>query len=152
DRRRAELGPDVHIELRRAGDGELGRAIDQHYGQASSIEELVRALEQRTGPTTSSARDPQLVMRLVDALLADAASRGASDLHFEPEAGFLRIRHRIDGAPRHVRALHRAYWPEPAVRLKVLAGMDLAESRSPPDGRINVAIGRRHVRLPCVPQ
>nr|HQV09468.1 secretion system protein E [Thauera sp.] len=49
DRLRAELGPDVHIELRLAGEGELGRAIDQHYGQASSIEELVRALEQRNG-------------------------------------------------------------------------------------------------------
>jgi len=145
DRLRAELGPDVHIELRLAGEGELGRAIDQHYGQASSIEELVRALEQRNGGSAAPARDPQLVMRLVDALLADAASRGASDLHFEPEAGFLRIRHRIDGALRQVRALHRACWPELAVRLKVLAGMDIAESRSPQDGRISVAIGGRPV-------
>ncbi|HAF55306.1 MAG TPA: secretion system protein E [Thauera sp.] len=144
DRLRAELGPDMHIELRLAGDGELGRAIDQHYGQANSIEELVRALEQRNSGGTA-ARDPQLVVRLVDALLADAASRGASDLHFEPEAGFLRIRHRIDGALRQVRALHRGCWPELAVRLKVLAGMDIAESRTPQDGRISVAIGGRPV-------
>ena len=145
DRLRTELGPEVHIELRPAGDGELGRAIDQHYGQASSIEELVRALEQRNAGTASPARDPQLVMRLVDALLADAVSRGASDLHFEPEAGFLRIRHRIDGALRQARALHRACWPELAVRLKVLAGLDIAESRSPQDGRISLTIGGRPV-------
>ena len=145
DRLRAELGPDVHIEPRLAGEGELGRAIEQHYGQASSIEDLVRALEQRGGTAGASPRDPQLVVRLVDALLADAVSRGASDLHFEPEAGFLRIRHRIDGALRQVRALHRACWAELAVRLKVLAGMDIAESRSPQDGRISLAVGGRAV-------
>ena len=145
DRLRAELGPQIHIELRLTGDGELGRAIDQHYGQVSSMEELVRELEQHKGNAGGSPRDPQLVMRLVDALLADAVSRGASDLHFEPEAGFLRIRHRIDGALCQVRALHRTCWPELAVRLKVLAGMDIAESRSPQDGRISLTIGGRPV-------
>jgi general secretion pathway protein E/type IV pilus assembly protein PilB len=145
DRLRAELGPEVHIELRLTGDGELGRAIDRHYGQVSSIEELVRGLEQHKGNAGTSPRDPQLVMRLVDTLLADAVSRGASDLHFEPEAGFLRIRHRIDGALCQVRALHRTCWPELAVRLKVLAGMDIAESRSPQDGRISLTIGGRPV-------
>ena len=145
DRLRAELGPEVHIELRLTGDGELGRAIDRHYGQVSSIEELVRGLEQHKSNAGTSPRDPQLVMRLVDTLLADAVSRGASDLHFEPEAGFLRIRHRIDGALCQVRALHRTCWPELAVRLKVLAGMDIAESRSPQDGRISLTIGGRPV-------
>ena len=142
DRLRSELGPDVHIELRLAGDGELGRAIDQHYGEASSIEALVRALEQRG---SADARDAQLVVRLVDALLADAAARGASDLHFEPEAGFLRIRHRIDGTLRQVRAIHKSCWPELAVRLKVMAGMDIAESRSPQDGRISLTVGGRPI-------
>ncbi len=145
DRLRAELGPEVHIELRLAGDSELGRAIDQHYGQASSIEALVHALEQRNGGSGNAARDPQLVVRLVDALLAEAAARGASDLHFEPEAGFLRIRHRIDGALRQVRALARACWPELVVRLKVLAGLDIAESRCPQDGRISLAVGGRPI-------
>jgi general secretion pathway protein E/type IV pilus assembly protein PilB len=145
DRLRAELGPEVRIELRLTGDGELGRAIDRHYGQVSSIEELVRGLEQHKGNAGTSPRDPQLVMRLVDTLLADAVSRGASDLHLEPEAGFLRIRHRIDGALCQVRALHRTCWPELAVRLKVLAGMDIAESRSPQDGRISLTIGGRPV-------
>ncbi|WP_345793025.1 GspE/PulE family protein [Thauera sp. JM12B12] len=145
DRLRAELGPEVHIELRLAGDNELGRAIEQHYGQAGSIEALVHALEARNGGSGGAARDPQLVVRLVDALLAEAAARGASDLHFEPEAGFLRIRHRIDGALRQVRALARTCWPELAVRLKVLAGLDIAESRCPQDGRISLAVGGRPI-------
>ena len=145
DRLRAELGPDVHVELRLAGDSELGRAIEQHYGQASSIEDMVRELERRAGQPVTGARDPQLVVRLVDALLAEAAARAASDLHLEPEAGFLRVRHRIDGTLRQVRAMHKSCWPELAVRIKVLAGMDIAESRSPQDGRIGLAVGGRPI-------
>ena len=145
DRLRTELGPDAHIEVRLAGDAELGRAIAQHYGASTSIEDLVQALERRHARAEAPGHDPQLVVRLVDALLAEAVSRGASDLHFEPEAGFLRIRHRIDGILHQTRALHRVCWPELAVRLKVLAGMDIAESRAPQDGRISLAIGGRPI-------
>ncbi|APR03482.1 GspE/PulE family protein [Thauera chlorobenzoica] len=144
DRLRSALDPGTRIELRLAGEGEIGRAIEQHYGQAGSIDELVRALELRDGDHVAP-RDPELVVRLVDALLADAAARAASDLHFEPEAGFLRIRHRIDGTLHQVRALHKSYWPELAVRIKVMAGLDIAESRSPQDGRISLAIGGRPI-------
>jgi general secretion pathway protein E/type IV pilus assembly protein PilB len=71
------------------------------------------------------------VVRLIDALLTDAVKRGASDLHFEPEAGFLRIRYRIDGLLRQIRALHKSCWPAMAVRIKVMAGLNIAETRAP---------------------
>ena len=144
DRLRNALEPGTQIELRLAGEGEIGRAIEQHYGQAGSIDELVRALERRDDEH-AGARDPGLVIRLVDALLADAVAHAASDVHFEPEAGFLRIRHRIDGTLHQVRALHQSYWPELAVRIKVMAGLDIAESRTPQDGRIGLAVGGRPI-------
>ncbi|MCK2089793.1 GspE/PulE family protein [Thauera aromatica] len=144
DRLRSALEPGTQIELRLAGEGEIGRAIEQHYGQAGSIDELVRALELRDDEH-AGARDPGLVIRLVDALLADAVAHAASDVHFEPEAGFLRIRHRTDGTLHQVRALHKSYWPELAVRIKVMAGLDIAESRSPQDGRIRLAVGGRPI-------
>ncbi|AVR87563.1 GspE/PulE family protein [Thauera aromatica] len=144
DRLRSALEPGTQIELRLAGEGEIGRAIEQHYGQAGSIDELVRALELRDDED-AGARDPGLVIRLVDALLADAVAHAASDVHFEPEAGFLRIRHRTDGTLHQVRALHKSYWPELAVRIKVMAGLDIAESRSPQDGRISLAVGGRPI-------
>ena len=152
DRLRAELGPATHIELRLAGDAELGRAIAQHYGSAASVEDMVRALEQRGTTPGHRRQDPELVVRLVDALLAEAVSRGASDLHFEPEAGFLRIRHRIDGILHQARALHGSCWPELAVRLKVLAGMDIAESRAPQDGRISLDVGGRPIDVRAATQ
>ncbi len=150
DRLHNLLGPDIRIELRLAAESDLLRAIDRHYGQPNTIDDIVLELEQRgrggaLATAAAGAHDTQPVVRLIDALLADAVARGASDLHFEPEAGFLRIRHRIDGTLRQVRALHKACWPELAVRIKVLAGLDIAESRSPQDGRITLTIGARPV-------
>ena len=149
DRLRAELGPGIRVELRLAADAELSRAIDRHYGQPAAIDDIVHEIEQRDGRSElwggNATSDGQAIVRLVDAMLADAAARGASDLHFEPEAGFLRIRQRIDGTLRQVRALHKSFWPELAVRLKVMAGLDIAESRCPQDGRISITLAGRPI-------
>jgi general secretion pathway protein E/type IV pilus assembly protein PilB len=75
----------------------------------------------------------------------DAVKRGASDIHFEPEYAFLRIRYRIDGVLQQIRSLHKTYWPGIAVRLKVISGMDIAETRSPQDGRLNINLGGRPI-------
>jgi type II secretory ATPase GspE/PulE/Tfp pilus assembly ATPase PilB-like protein len=85
------------------------------------------------------------VVRLVDALLTDAVKHDASDVHFEPEASFLRIRYRIDGILRQIRALHKTYWAAMAVRMKVMSGMNIAETRAPQDGRISINISGRAV-------
>jgi type II secretory ATPase GspE/PulE/Tfp pilus assembly ATPase PilB-like protein len=77
--------------------------------------------------------------------LSDAVKRGASDIHFEPEEGFLRFRYRIDGVLRQIRSLHKNYWSAIAVRLKVMSGMDIAETRAPQDGRISLALSGRRV-------
>ena len=77
-------------------------------------------------------------------MLSDAVKRSASDLHFEPEESFLRIRYRIDGVLRQIRSLHKTYWSAIAVRLKVMADMNIAETRAPQDGRISrTIIGRQ---------
>lgn len=85
------------------------------------------------------------VIRLIDSLLADATLRGASDVHFEPEPQFLRIRYRIDGVLRQVRALHMRFWSAMVVRLKVMSHMNIAETRAPQDGRISPSISGRPV-------
>ncbi|WP_247646409.1 GspE/PulE family protein [Deefgea sp. CFH1-16] len=85
----------------------------------------------------------QPVVRLIDALLTDAVRCGASDIHFEPESSFVRIRYRIDGVLRQIRALHKTYWPAMVVRLKVLAQMNIAETRAAQDGRISLTLAGR---------
>ncbi len=87
----------------------------------------------------------QPVVRLIDALLTEAVQRGASDIHFEPESSFLRIRYRIDGVLRQMRSLHKSFWPAMVVRMKVISGMNIAETRAPQDGRISLRLSGRPI-------
>ena len=85
----------------------------------------------------------QPMVRLVDAFLADAVKRRASDIHLEPEDGFIRVRYRVDGVLQQVSTVHKKFWAAIAVRLKVMSGMDIAETRAPQDGRISLNLGGR---------
>ncbi|MCX7897041.1 MAG: ATPase, T2SS/T4P/T4SS family [Rhodocyclaceae bacterium] len=153
DHLRALIAADLVIETVLAGESEILRAIDQHYGYELSIDGILHEIE--TGEidfrSLASATDEysQPVVRLIDAILTDAVKREASDIHFEPEAGFLRIRYRIDGILRQIRALHKSYWPAMAVRLKVMSGMNIAETRAPQDGRISLSVGGRPIDFRC---
>lgn len=145
DRIRAGLASDIEIEPLLASETEIRRAIDQYYGYELSVDGILREIE--TGVVDYQSLDlsgseySQPLVRLVDAILSDAVKRDASDLHFEPEQGFLRLRYRIDGVLRQIRSLHKDYWSAIAVRLKVMAGMNIAETRSPQDGRISLRVG-----------
>lgn len=140
---------DTAIDTILAGESEIVRAIDQYYGHDLSIDGILREIE--TGEidfrSLQAASDEYShpVVRLIDALLTDAVKREASDVHFEPESTFLRIRYRIDGLLRQVRSLHKSYWAAMAVRIKVMSGMNIAENRAPQDGRISLNISGRIV-------
>ncbi len=149
DKLRTLIHPELLIETLIAGESEIARAIDQYYGHELSIDGILHEIE--TGEidyrSLSASLDEysQPVVRLVDALLTDAVKHDASDVHFEPEASFLRIRYRIDGILRQIRALHKTYWAAMAVRIKVISGMNIAETRAPQDGRISINISGRAV-------
>ena len=157
DRVRALLPENVEIDSLLAGESEIDRAIDQYYGYELSIDGILQEIE--TGEIdwkSLSATDDeysQPVVRLIDSILTDAVKRDVSDIHFEPEANFLRIRYRIDGMLRQIRALHKSYWPAMTVRIKVLSGMNIAEMRAPQDGRIGLTVSGRQVdfRVACQP-
>jgi general secretion pathway protein E/type IV pilus assembly protein PilB len=149
DKVRSLLPENVEVETLLAGESEIDRAIDQYYGYELSIDGILHEIE--TGEIdyrslqASSDEYSQPVVRLIDSILTDAVKRDASDVHFEPEANFLRIRYRIDGMLRQIRALHKSYWPAMAVRIKVMSGMNIAETRAPQDGRINLSMSGRQV-------
>ncbi len=146
DKVRAGLPASVSLEWRLATRSEIDVAVEAFYGQPLSIEAILQGL--RTGRIvedgSSHLRGPRShahpIVRLVDALLAEAVRMGASDIHLEPEERFLRVRYRVDGVLRQIRVLHRQYWPAMLVRLKVMSDMDIAETRAPQDGRISMVI------------
>ncbi len=149
DQLRANLGGQVEIQTVLAGEAQLEECIDKFYGFELSVDGILREIE--TGEIdyqslqTGSEEYTQPVVRLVGALLVDAVKRGASDIHFEPENAFLRVRYRIDGVLEQIRSLHKNYWPGIAVRLKVISGMNIAETRAPQDGRISLNMNGRPI-------
>lgn len=144
DRLARLLGVQWQIETKVASERDIAESLDRFYGFELSIDGILKEIESlesrpvATDPTGQHYQHP--FVRLIDAILLDAVKRGASDVHFEPEAGFLRIRFRIDGLLRQIRSLHISLWPAMSVRLKVLATLNIAESRAPQDGSMSFAI------------
>ena len=149
DQLRRYFPANFHISPVYIPEVDILQAIDQYYGYEMSIEGILKEIE-----SVDSAKmndESQLkgdykspMVRLVDAIFTDAVHRGASDLHFEPENLFLRIRYRIDGKMVQIRSIHKDYWSSIAVRIKIMSGMNIAESRKPQDGHISSEIlGRK---------
>jgi type II secretory ATPase GspE/PulE/Tfp pilus assembly ATPase PilB-like protein len=149
DQIRALAREDLRIEQVLARESDITIGIEHHYGFELSIDGILNEIETGEIDYQSLAADfdeySQPVVRLVDALLNDAVKRSASDIHFEPEQGFLRIRYRIDGVLRQIRSLHKNYWAAMVVRLKVMSGMNIAETRAPQDGRISLMLSGHQV-------
>ncbi|MCU0841340.1 MAG: GspE/PulE family protein [Thiobacillaceae bacterium] len=149
DQLRAHLEGRFEIRPILAAEAQILECLDKFYGFDLSVDGILREIE--TGELdyvslqSGGGEYTQPVVRLVNALLADAVKRGASDVHFEPEAGFLRIRYRIDGVLEQTRSLHRKYWPAIAVRLKVISGLNIAESRAAQDGRLSLTLYGRPI-------
>ncbi|MCX8003765.1 MAG: ATPase, T2SS/T4P/T4SS family [Burkholderiaceae bacterium] len=145
---RALIGARAVVRWALASAADIQHAIETVYGRALTIEAILRELE--TGQVDTEALQGDAgyehpIVRLVDALLTEAVVAGASDIHFEPESSFVRVRYRIDGVLRQVRALHKRHWPAIAVRLKILATMNIAESRAAQDGHIGRVLAGREV-------
>ncbi len=130
-------------------ESEILELIDQYYDYEISVDGILREIE--TGIREHAKLDGRQegyvnpTVRLVNALLVDAIKQGASDIHFEPEGAFLRLRYRIDGNMVQVRAFHLDYWAAMAVRIKIMAGMNIAETRNPQDGRITYTVLGREI-------
>lgn len=149
DQVRAVNGGDLQITPVLGSEADIVRIIEQFYGFELSIDGILKEIE--TGELdfdslqVNNDEYSHPMVRLINALLADAVQLGASDIHFEPEEAFLRIRYRIDGVLRQVRSLHKSYWPAMVVRLKVVSNMNIAESRAPQDGRISISLVGRQI-------
>jgi general secretion pathway protein E len=85
------------------------------------------------------------IVRLVNRLLHQAVSQGASDIHFEGRENGFQVRFRVDGELHTERRLELAVQSTVLARIKVMGHMDVAESRAPQDGRFQVRVGRKDV-------
>jgi len=129
----------------------LSDAIDAAYGYASSVKGILKELEGREGEdldVSELSEDEAYshpIVRLVNALIFEAVKAGASDIHFEPEENFVRLRYRVDGALYTSQILHKQHWGGIGQRLKIMADLNIADKLAPQDGRIEMVIGGRGV-------
>jgi type IV pilus assembly protein PilB len=133
-----------------SSEADLLEVIDQYYGYETSIGGILREIETGISEKHKEVSGEQEgyvnpTVRLVDAILIDAIKRDASDIHFEPEGAFLRLRYRIDGKLIQIRSFHKDYWPAIAVRIKIMANMNIAETRLPQDGRTSYYVLGRDI-------
>ena len=149
DQLRAKLGNNIQIKPVVVTETQFEEYSDKFYGYELSVDGILSELE--TGKIdyqslkVNDGEYTQPMVRLVGALLMDAVKRGASDIHFEPEQAFLRIRYRVDGVLQQIRSLHKNYWGGISVRLKVISNLDIAETRAPQDGRIHMSLCGRPI-------
>jgi len=131
-------------ELARAyNQGGAALALREGLANEADLARLMQELPASEDLLDDSAQAP--VIRMINALLLQALRERASDLHFEPYEARAVVRFRIDGMLRDIveppRALHGAL----VSRLKIMAGLDIAEKRLPQDGRIALKLGDRQV-------
>ncbi len=128
----------------------LADAIHKVYGVSTSIEDILRELsgdkdaaKQNMDSLTEDEAYSHPIVRLVNAIIFEAAKLGASDLHFEPEESFARVRYRIDGDLIAAHTFHKEYWGGICQRLKIMSSMNIADKLTPQDGRFNLNMGGR---------
>ena len=145
----ALLGGDVEVRTLLASEEEILAATETVYDREFSLASILQEIDtpENAGKLPPAANDEvtQPLVRLVNALLGDAVKRRASDIHLEPEDGFIRVRYRIDGVLQQVSTIHKKFWSAMVVRIKVMAGMDITETRAPQDGRITMSLGGRQI-------
>jgi general secretion pathway protein E len=133
--------------------------IDRVYGFRDSVSKaksqlgdgtpagrLVQMMELRSTDEIASSNDEN-VTSAVDYLLNYAFEQRASDIHIEPRLGDAVVRFRIDGILHDIEVVPLPVHAAITSRVKVLAGMNIAERRRPQDGRIKTQRGSREVEL-----
>jgi type IV pilus assembly protein PilB len=123
--------------------------LNQLLESIESNEDDVELVQERDEDVSVAALQAQIddapVVRLINGLLTDAVTRGASDIHIEPYEKELRVRYRIDGALREIMKPPLKMKAALTSRVKILAQLNIAERRVPQDGRIKMKIKHKVV-------
>ncbi len=151
------------VEVALSTEKKIKKAIEQYYGVGTSVmEQTLRQMSVQTAaePSKEPAEyrktydlqgkevsagpmEGAPAARLFDVVMMQAISDRASDIHFEPDDKSLRVRFRIDGFLYETFLLPKTVHPAITARIKILAEMDITETRAPQDGNFNVRMDSR---------
>ena len=157
----------TNVEIAISTEKKIKKAIDQHYGATDTIMEttlqqflrggaagpsLGPADYRKTHDLVAKELQPGMVedapaARMFDLVMIQAIRERASDIHLEPDEMVLRVRFRIDGFLYESLTLPKQIHPSLTSRIKILAEMDIAETRLPQDGNFNVKMEKRSFEI-----
>jgi type IV pilus assembly protein PilB len=146
------------IEVVTAPEGEILNCLELYYHAKENLSETIdQVLDQKEkqeavpldellGRMVTTDEDAP-VIRMVRQIITRAINTGASDIHFEPEERLMRVRTRLDGVLFQDVLVPKTMQSAVITRMKILADLDLAETRVPQDGRATIIVGGRQVNL-----
>jgi len=150
------------IEAAVVGEAALLQTIDRVYRRTDQISGLAKELERDVGENyidfgvlgSGVGAEEAPVVKLLQSIFEDAVQVNASDVHIEPQEKRLQIRFRIDGALMPQTETDAKIAPALALRLKLMAGLDISEKRLPQDGRLMVSVRDQKIdvrmsTMPC---
>ena len=160
DEVREAVGEDIDIVL--STHEMIMKAIDQYYGGARTLPDLrppgegvekdsIFKIDKRENPSqdgegTQDAPEVPII-KMVNAIIMGAVEEKASDIHIEPEDDLVRIRNRVDGVMHEKMTLEKKMLAPIVSRIKIMAKLDIAETRKPQDGKIRLKAENRDLDL-----
>ena len=125
----------------------LKDAAEKAAAEADSVEEVVQKREELDLDKMAHDSEHAPVVKIVNLILVQAIKEKASDIHIEPFEKELKLRYRVDGALIEASSPPKALQLPIASRIKILAGLDIAERRVPQDGRFRIRVSGKEIDL-----
>ena len=154
---------DLVIEPAVATESEIKKALNEHYGAKGSMEDLIKTIDEKklgieagkeidTKKLQGIVEEP-IVIKLVNLIIMQAIKERASDIHIEPEEEVLKTRFRVDGMLHEISSPPKHLQSAIISRIKIMANLNIAERRTPQDGRFTVNLEGKQIdaRVSCVP-
>jgi len=143
-----------------ASEEDIQNLISRMNRYEDAVQEAVQEDEAEAGALEvvdlRESADDAPVIKLVHSIIADAAERGASDIHFEPQpdesgrSGEMKVRMRIDGVLTDQTTIPKRMISGVISRIKIMGSLDISERRIPQDGRVGLTVEGRHVDIRVV--
>ncbi len=159
-----EAHTNMEVEPVICTEQEINQLLDGLYGALTGLDTVMEGMEQLKLDSGTAPGDAQNtdagelevsslqgmaeeapVVRLVNSILSQAVREGASDVHLSPEKNRVQVRFRVDGKLREVPSPPKAMFLPIVSRIKILANLDIANTRIPQDGRFSIKMAQKEI-------
>ena len=146
-----QMGTGFNCQVAVAPSDDIDALVGKLSTLQSTVSQAIDDEEEEEAPAEltdlrASAQDAPVV-KLVNSILGQAVTEGASDIHFEPNGSEMRIRFRVDGVLQEMAKVPKRMIAGVISRIKIMSELDIAEKRIPQDGRVAVTIEERRIDL-----